>query len=331
MPSPSNPAVADDPTNLKARAALTESIRSECALMFAGAGFSAPAGFPTWTALLEKLEQLCARVGSGFTPNPELRDGDPLEYANTIQDHVRRATGSLAQYEAELQDFFKGPPQILQFHRDTVALPFRGFLTTNYDNTIQTALAKVEHEPADKHIIITEDNGRHRYDYLSGLPRRGTPRMVAHLHGYYWNPETIVLSARDYSRVYGTVGDNSVSRPLPDFLQNILSIWGLVFIGFSLKDPRLVAFLDAATARYQLWNRDIHFVLLETTTRTEASDRGKAEWLKSKYGVRTVFYDNTDGTHRNLYELIRELREQLAPSDASFATINARMMEGMTT
>lgn len=91
--------------------------------MFAGAGCSVPAGYPSWQLLLERLENLCDICGGGFVRDAKLLVEDPLQYANLVKQHIFAVTGSLGRYDKFLMSTFGATPRLQQFHRDGV-LPF---------------------------------------------------------------------------------------------------------------------------------------------------------------------------------------------------------------
>lgn len=295
------------------QAACSKLIAEGSAVLFAGAGFAVPANFPDWSGILVRLETICAMVKPGFSPDATMRASDPIAYAARIRDYLAEAPSGLDRYHAELEAQFRGPPRLTQFHHDLVALPFRGFLTTNFDDTLESALAMrlADRHPPNKTVVVADAFPARVSEFLNGLTRPGVGRRVAHLHGYHGEPHTIVLGASDYQRVYG---DGTRERPLVKFLEAILSTWSLVFVGFSFQDPSLIAFLEAATNRYFTWGRVRHFTYMGTSAENREVDEQRAARLLEKYGVATVFYSNDDKSHGALYALVRDLCQSLGIS-----------------
>ncbi|MGB8887327.1 MAG: hypothetical protein WCC87_11425 [Candidatus Korobacteraceae bacterium] len=117
---------------------LVREVRTGQALAFTGAGTSAAVGYPTWAQLIEKLARTTRdRVGDN------LRWGDtdiPIEVAAGLDLLVS------AQIFAEVlgQEYYSilshefGPKGVSHLDIQTlVDLPFRHFLTSNYDPTLE--------------------------------------------------------------------------------------------------------------------------------------------------------------------------------------------------
>lgn len=328
-------------------AALEELIRGGTALLFAGAGFSVPAGYPPWTLLLTELEGLCDQCGSGFARDPELLKNDPLRYVDMIKKHIADVTGSLKRYHKFLLQRFYDEPKLQQFHRDLIALPFRGFLTTNYDHVVEAALATAEPEPMEKKVIVGSDPGYVVHKFMQSLLSANSARLVAHLHGYYRRPNTIVLSGADYTATYGPPDRDrsvrgsqenaeldsaeSIPYPVPAFLRTVLSTWSLVFVGFSFADPYFELFLRAASNEYELWGDSNHFALIDTTPDAAKSDAERARRYRETYGLQIVFYERQADSHAGLYDIISDLRQAIVPVRRSplLDNVNARMAEVM--
>jgi hypothetical protein len=304
-------------------------------VLFAGAGCSGPS-FPGWTALLVMLEDLCDTCGKGFSRDHALRDSNPLLYADRMKEHICSCKGDLGRYHKFMFTTFGADPRIEQFHYDLVALPFRGVVTTNYDRAIELALASIEPLPIEKTIEVTLDPPHVVWTFHRSVSSRTAPRLVAHLHGYYKHPETIVLSESDYVSAYGwklpALGGSSGPTKSTGFARQILGDAGrpAVFVGFSLRDEYLTALLGACADTSQLWDEAIHFAVLGTTPATYASDSARADRLRSDYGIQVVFYEVKGGSHQPLYDLVADYRRQVAPAvSPPLVRINERMAEDM--
>jgi hypothetical protein len=317
-------------TNRRARNALVSQIRDRRTILFAGAGFGAPAGFPMWSGLLHGLEDLCDALGPGFARDDQLIVDDPLWYADSIKSHIEGIHGSLEPYWEHLVRVFMQMPRVIGFHEDVVAMPFRGFITTNYEPTIEAALAITEREPADKCVIVTGGPGALIREFHRSLTRDGEPRLVAHIHGYYRQPRSIILSASDYAKAYALNELDGEPPALVDFLRSVLAPWSLVFIGFGFRDQHFEAFLQSASRRFGLWNTDTHFALVDTSAESADSDALRAGKFKSMYGIQTVFYERIGDSHQQLYETVSDMRADLGlGTRSSVSDINERMIEGM--
>ena len=73
---------------------LKELILSEQAVLVVGAGSSVELGYPTWTQLLDKLEQLAESCGNNFQRNDDGKKTDPLGYVDKIKEHIEKKQGN---------------------------------------------------------------------------------------------------------------------------------------------------------------------------------------------------------------------------------------------
>jgi len=228
-------------------------------------------------------------------------------------------------------------PRLTQFHHDLVALPFRGVITTNYDYSIEAAFSSIEREPLEKDIILGRDERHREYQFRRSLIAESGPRLVAHIHGYYRWPLDIVLSADDFQRAYGIsqqrISDGTIAlsdTPVAAFVRSILESWPLVFVGFSLNDPYLRAFLGAVSDTYQLWGDPNHIAIIDTTADQTALDLERANQLRERYGIQVLFYEAQGGSHQALYDLFAELRQRMRLLPVpSILDVNRRMAEEM--
>lgn len=316
--------------NQAAITALLDSIERGDTVLFAGAGISVPAGFPSWSGLLKALEEMCDSVGEGFVRNELARDGDPLIYVDAIKTHVATCKGSLDRYEAELCRLFGAAPQIQPFHEDLVALPFRAFITTNYERTIETALALTEFEPSEKSVVIGSDYRTLALNFIRSLTSMQKGRLVAHIHGWYKQPASIVLSLSDYKRAYG-LGRQEQSTTLLDFLGTAVPPVSLIFVGFSFDDQSFGAFLDATGERFATWGTPLHYALIGTSQESTDRDMERAAQYREQYSVETVFYQKRGQSHQHLYEMVAAFRERIGITKRRPAVVdfNDRMVGGM--
>ena len=289
---------------------LIDLVASGEAVLIVGAGSSARVGYVTWNGLLEKLEDLANRCGAGLD---QTRKDDALAYAKAIKSHIEK-TDDIGKYYDLLDQLFRPNAQGYdEFHRMLVDLPFRGILTTNYDIVLEAALsekkieAKLERKeisPIDEvPLVIGPDSPRLIHEFL--LSRNNDPHIpqrIAHLHGIYRYRESIILSADDYIKKYGLhVEQTSEDKGNEDrwtlhrkLLWAVLATRRVVFVGFSMEDPYFNKMLEIVSADLWGWNKSIHFAIMGISAGNKEDiqdSKDKADRLKSKYGIDTVFYE----------------------------------------
>jgi hypothetical protein len=118
--------------NRPAREAMLALISSGEAVAFVGAGLSAPLKYPAWSDLLAKLHELAAQIAR-FDPPAALKS-DVLQYAEAIKRQFE-SNGALDEfYSAIGREFLpRNEANCTGCHHRLAKLPFRAFVTTNYE------------------------------------------------------------------------------------------------------------------------------------------------------------------------------------------------------
>jgi hypothetical protein len=317
---------------------LIELVTSGEAVLIVGAGSSRRVGYDTWSSLLQKMEELACDCGDGFTVDENARQNAPLEYAETIKIHIDERTGNLDQYKSLLYDLFKRKtetPPCDDFHRTLVSLPVRGILTTNYDPVLEAALGEKDPTAAfDNSLVIGSGSASRVNEFLMAMNNDSRiTRRIAHLHGKFEPSDSIILSAGDYEKAYGsglqprppgkdgyTESSWTLHRKL---LWAVLATRRTVFIGFSMNDPYLNKMLEIVSHDFWRWDKSVHFALMGISPKDAEESKNRAAKLKREYGVSVVFYENPDGFHRGLEQLIAEIAEA-CNVDTSFSVPSER-------
>ena len=297
---------------------LIELVASEEAVLIVGAGSSRRVSYLDWQGLLKELEALAHKCGDDFDPNDGKRVNDPLAYAEDIKSYICEQRGNLDRYYAFLQNLFspKTPPCEV-FHKCLVSLPFRGILTTNYDNVLEAALGEIEPSSAyDNSLVIDDGSAGRVHEFLMAMSDRNITRRIAHLHGKFDPANSIILSIADYKDAYGLSITDEAGEPQQitwtlhrKLLWAVLATRRVVFIGFSMNDPYFNNMLETVSADLWNWDKSIHFAIMSIAPESAADSKDKAEWLKSEYGIDTVFYEDSDDSHRGLADIIVQTAE----------------------
>jgi hypothetical protein len=93
-------------------------------------------------------------------------------------------------------------------------------------------------------------------------------------------------------------------------LWSILATRRVVFVGFSMDDPYFNKMLETVSTDLWVRNKSIHFAIMGISPENIKDSKDKADNLKLKYGVETVFYEVFDGSHHRLYELVDEIYKE---------------------
>lgn len=313
--------------NSERKRELIDLVASGDATLVVGAGSSARLKYVTWEQLIDQLEHFACKCG-GFKPDHEKRQEGLLVYAQDIKSHIA-SFGDLGKYHDFLFELFQPKsPAHDDFHRMLVELPVRGIWTTNFDTVLEAALSEKKRKIEGKAIeaplidvtplVIGIDPPRLVHEFL--LSRANDPKFpqrIAHLHGMYRNPDSIILTLDDYSRIYGLY-DVKVNRHQRfadtwtlhrKLLWAILATRRVVFVGFSMEDPYFNKMLETVSADMWGWEKSIHFAIMHISRRNSDAHKKKGEWLKDKYGVDTVFYEDGDDSHLGLYHMVAEIHD----------------------
>jgi SIR2-like domain len=249
--------------NRENREAMFSLIGSGDAIAFVGAGLSVgpKLNYPTWSQLLRKLSQRANEIAPFTHPVGE----GALWYAEEIMQHFKRHD-ALAEFKSILCREYSPRDEVNSSptHERLIRLPFRAFVTTNYDGCLEQALNEYvvsqSGRPEPNLCVIIKANGQDRHmvsRFLRSLvdPPGTNRRYVAHMHGWYDDAVNIILSASDYANAYGfTIKEGQLSKHKPSSTLHRLFGWSLfasrrlVFFGCSMEDPYIKALLDAVAA-----------------------------------------------------------------------------------
>jgi len=293
---------------------LANVVRRRRALALVGAGVSVRVNFPSWPELMQALATHYTEQAARNKRAPDQRPRDrndallPSDFRDDLlwQGEVLRTRLDGIDpkaYMKILKRIFKKPANPDSCALLLARLPFRHFLTTNYERVMFTALSKArEAEPRVVDWTVDEDALRMMHTFLEAE----APPHLVHLHGRIERPEGIVLTDRDYARHY-LRSDSAMRKLFALFALN-----RFVFFGFSLTDPDLMALLRQVAGGLAFENRPRHFVILAAGKGYPRDD--VRERLIQKFGVRPVFYENGEGDHASFEPLMGEL-VRLAASD----------------
>lgn len=274
----------DDPDNRGAFEELVTLFRQRVRpLALIGAGVSVDAGYPTWSTLLQKLEDKAAPSGPKYLQ--KLRN---LEDALWRADEYRRAIEAAQQngYLDLLRDTFspKSASATSRILDAITCLDFRHFITTNYDESLEAALRAGGQQV--QWVDWQDPEGMRAF--FQALSRDVEERYLVHLHGRHSAPQHCVLTERDYVDRYIRT-DETAKRLFALFMTQ-----HIVFLGFSLADPEITYLLRGVNAALGP-EAERHYILLGLKPEDDAAlTRSR---LRGKFGVEPVFYPvSADGS-----------------------------------
>jgi hypothetical protein len=266
-------------------------------LALVGSGASANSGYPSWPELMKELRE---KVG-GRAKIPQRRKALEGDFAWEAEVHLKSL--GKTNFRAFIKERF-GPPAALGEPHPTIArLPFRHFLTTNYDPCIELALQALGEDPG----VVTWEDGKALSQFLIGLSGSTGPRTVVHLHGRHDRAKEAVLTESSYVERY-IKSDDARRKLLAIFMTH-----PVVFIGFSMTDPDFSNLMREVTARLRT-DPPCHYALLGYGSEPERDVY--RERMRGKFGVEPVFFSyaksETD-KFANLLLLLQALSPRTGP------------------
>ncbi len=236
------------------------------------------APLPGWAALLTDLVQWASR--EGIVKANDARDlmeliesGELLIVAQELREQLGDTV--LSRFITEAFDPDAIIPSRVQEYLSIV--PFRGFITTNYDNLLERAYVNVMRHQL--HPVLAD-----AHTSLEQLLRRNPFSLK--LHGDLESPSSIVLAYRDYLRLVSEPGFQAL-------LDGIFSEFTVLMVGYGLADLDIIQSLDRLTHAKK--NRR-HYLLSRRGTRNAIEQRR----LLLDRNIQTIQYTDYFGFHNHI-------------------------------
>lgn len=260
-------------------------------ILFAGAGLSRWAGLPTWPKL---IEDIFAEVRQERPEGPEavaeleslIAERKYLEVADHCKERLKQ------RYATVLSELLQGGnAEVPEPHRLIMRMPFAAWITTNYDQLLEKAYVKERNDWPKVYTHLDAKN-------FGTLLLDGTP-FILKAHGDIYKPETLVLTARDYSTIIHS------NPPFNAFFSALLLTRAVLFVGYSLSDPDFRLLFDRQLATFQ-GEVPERFALMSGVGDIES------QVLDRTAGVRVLSYDQ--GDHGAVLEFLQTLHDQVRPA-----------------
>ncbi len=183
-------------------------------IVWVGSGLSIGAGYPDW---LETIDRLCSACGVQHLTSEE----KSTEYLIDKAEECKRA--NIEAFQKTLADLFgKNIVQTRSAFQFLMRLPFKGYVTTNFDPLLCQAAA------------LCGYNNIYSYPNLNFGALYKVERPVFHVHGLARQGnepkgDKLVLARSDFDEAYGDI--------VRSFLDQMLSFHSILFMGCSLDDP----------------------------------------------------------------------------------------------
>lgn len=216
--------------------ALFELIRKEEVVLWAGAGLSLYAGYPSGK---EVAEILLESFPSEY--RNELDVNKPLP--QFVEDYVTLCSGNVNTLIRTLNKRFLVAPKSIKHHEIMASIPhIHNVITTNYDRLFEIAYG------SDKLFTVLSSAN------LAYLDKSKT--KLFKIHGDLQDPDSIIIAAKDYRKFF----IEKQHQLLWKYIETILATKAVVFVGYSLDDVNILTMYEKLMEDFKNHKPEAYFV-----------------------------------------------------------------------
>lgn len=282
---------------------LIEAVQQHNLVPFIGAGVSRHSGdaFPSWWELLDGLND--GALERGLFGEAEHTEIDMLLNRGQflMAAEILRSVFPTDEYHSILDEKFN-PLNVrpAEVHRAIFKLKPPMVLTTNYDRLLEDAYAN-DYGRAPK-VLTYKDIGAAQRHMQSSRPQDRP--VVLKIHGTIDEPDSIVLSERDYrDLIYRQPGYRL-------FLSAIFMTQTVLMLGFSFSDREVMLMLEIVRESLK-HPSDPDYIFL---AKGSAGPLETRRW-REDFGIQVIPYEASDG-HPEVVQLLNFLAEKAKESQA---------------
>lgn len=214
---------------------LFELIRREEVVLFAGAGMSIYAGYPSGPALADSLY-------NGLTDEEKENIEFTSDLPRLANDIYNFQSGKKNYLLRKLKDIFQKKPKCNDTHLLLSKIPhFKTIITTNYDSLFEDTNDNLE--------VI-----RRSKDYpLVNLAKQ----LLFKIHGDLTDSDNIILTNSDYNKYFSLDKENTIFW---NAVKDRLASNAILFVGYSLDDSNINVLIDKIINQLGENRREMFFV-----------------------------------------------------------------------
>lgn len=275
---------------------LFDNFKNKRSCFFIGAGLSIPAGFPTWTGLIEKLINVLVERGTLLPSKQadyEALKVDPTKFLFLAED-LKSEIGST--FYDLMEDWFGQADIKPTLNHELIAkIPSNLTITINYDRLIENGFDKINGYYPNYFTYKQSQQAANSFwkEKYFVLKAHGDANS---------DSQGLILSQKDYRKtLYREVGYRSL-------LQSIFTKFSIVFIGVSLNDPEFNQLLDFLHDSYH-GGGPTHYAILEEIKTNDTLAKRYLEEFK----VQSIIYKNEAGDHSDITNLLEEIIKKINP------------------
>ena len=241
----------------KIRQKLFDLICKEEVLLFAGAGMSLYAGYPSGP-------QLARIIYEGLS----IEHRKQIEFTTDLPkltDDISTTNGIKNNYLIEiLKREFQREPSNTKIHNLLATIPqFKTIITTNFDSLIEKTNNNIE--------VIRKSK-----DYPKVDPRK---QSLFKIHGDLEEEDRIILTRTDYIKFFSDSHEETIFW---NAVKERMSANHILFIGYSIEDPNIVNIIKKLISQLGKSRKEMFFVSPTiTTSRLGFLKMNKIKYIKS--------------------------------------------------
>lgn len=305
---------------------------------FVGAGASRLAGCPGWTGFADQALNQLIEAGkltpsgldqvNGLSPRVKLSIAKSIAAdAKTTIDYDRILHSTSRTENAEGRRLYKNI-----FALGNV------FVTTNYDRWLDDRIAEptVAVIPvASPHIPTASTRMNSIYKVSELLPDALTQsNTVIHLHGSVEDPDSMVLTTRDYVERYA---NDRRSRPADGenrvltFLEQLFAYYTVLFIGYGLEELEILEYvIQKAKPRRKHPSMDEprHFILQGFHRGQDTLANHMDAYYRHECGVQLMGFLREEKDHKQLLNVLEKYAQDI-PTSAPSALVKEQVLEDL--
>jgi len=305
---------------------------------FVGAGTSQLAGCPGWNDFANAaLKQLIDKGKFSHAQFDQIKHLSPRIKLSIVKT-VAADTETTIDFDEILHPMPKADnPKGRRLYRSLFTLG-NTFVTTNYDrwlddrpvapNPSATPVASPEAPPPVVSIRSIHEVSNFAPVLLS------QPNTVVHLHGSVVDPRSMVLTTRDYIRLYANdhrTGDASAENRTLTFLEHLFEHYTVLFIGYGLEELEILEYVVLKARRQARLSKNEarHFLLQGFFSHETTLLRSMETYYLTECGIQLIPFLRDQKGWDQLLDVLENFAQRM-PASAPLALQQAEILETLT-
>lgn len=302
---------------------------------FIGAGASRLAGCPGWSDFADgSLRQLVEKGKFTYSQLDQIKHLSPrvkLSIATTLAQETKTPI----DFEVLLHPTPRDKNVSGQRLYNSLFAIGNIFVTTNYDRWLDQRIAG----PVPSAVPLTTPSSstlgasmRSIYKTKDFLPDSlAHANTVVHLHGSVEDPESMVLTTRDYITRYANdhrAGDATLENRTLTFLEHLFRNYTVLFVGYGLEELEILEYviLKAKPETDTAHDEARHFLLQGFFSH----ERGLLHRMETYYlrecGIQLIPFLRDHRDHKQLLEVLEDFAQRI-PASAPLVLQQERVLE----